>query len=109
MSRMLSQLRRFLASSRPAEAAAKDAPGLIWGTAMAKLPFVGTCSIWESPTALARYAYGDTPAHPDAIEANLAKPFHKTQSFIRFRPYGVEGSLDGHNPLPAEITQHLPS
>lgn len=105
----LSQLRRFLRSSRPAEAAARDAPGLIWGSAMARLPFVGTCSIWESPDALVRYAYGTTPAHPDAIAANLAKPFHRTQAFIRFRPYGVEGSLDGLNPLPPTALQDLRS
>lgn len=100
----LSQLRRFLKTSRPAEAAAQRAPGLLWGTAMAKLPFVGTCSIWESSAALARYAYGRSAGeHPDAIRADETKPFHKTAAFIRFRPYGVEGSLSGVNPLPTSV------
>lgn len=104
----MTQLRRFLASSRPAEEAAKQAPGLLWGTAMARAPFVGTCSIWESPAAIVRYAYGRaTPEHPDAMRADEAKPFHKTAAFIRFRPYGVEGSLDGENPLPASVLQKV--
>lgn len=68
---------------------------------MAKPPFVGTCSLWESATAASRYAYGQTqPAHPDAIAVDAAKPFHKRSSFIRFRPYGIDGNLDGLNPLP---------
>jgi len=99
----LSQARRFLRTSRPAEAAALEAPGLIWGTALAKPPFVATCSLWESDAALSKYAYGQAqPAHPDAIAIDAAKPFHKQSSFIRFRPYRAEGSLGGLNPLVAD-------
>ena len=66
---------------------------------MARPPFVATCSLWESTEALSDYAYGsDEPAHSDAIAAGHAKPFHQ-QAFIRFRPYGSYGSLDGRNPL----------
>jgi hypothetical protein len=75
------------------------APGLIWATAMARPPFVGTCSLWESSDALAAYAYGEEPPHPEAIAAGRAKPFHHQEVFIRFRPYGSEGSLAGRNPL----------
>jgi len=102
----VSQARRFLRASRPAEAAALEAPGLIWGTAMAKPPFVATCSLWESAAALSRYAYGQAqPAHPAAIATDAAKPFHKQSVFIRFRPYGAEGGLDGLNPLaPGALT-----
>jgi len=56
--------------------------------------------LWESATAASTYAYGQTqPAHPDAIAVDAAKPFHKRSSFIRFRHYGIEGDLDGLNPL----------
>ena len=69
---------------------------------MARPPFLGTCSLWESSRSTATYAYGRSQAaHPDAIAENERKPFHKSQVFIRFRPYGVEGSLGGVNPLAA--------
>ncbi|MDQ1375328.1 MAG: hypothetical protein QOJ09_2666 [Actinomycetota bacterium] len=97
----LTQTRRFLRTSALAETAALDAPGLIWATAMARPPFVATCSLWESSRALSDYAYGRTrPAHPDAIVANEARAFHRRSAFIRFRPYRVAGSLGGTNPLP---------
>ena len=92
---------RFLRTSRPAEAEALSAPGFVWGTALAKPPFVATCSLWESTRALSTYAYGRSePGHPDAIASDRAKPFHKQSAFIRFRPYRMEGRLDGRNPLP---------
>ena len=48
----------FLRTSAGAEAAAVDAPGKVWATALAKPPFFATCSVWESTDALMRYAYG---------------------------------------------------
>ena len=53
-----------------------------------------------STEALSDYAYGPTdPAHPDAIAADRARPFHHREAFIRFRPYASHGSLRGRNPL----------
>jgi hypothetical protein len=96
----LTQLPRFLRASNKAENRVVDAPGLIWATGMARPPFVSTCSLWESTDALSDYAYGSVdPAHPDAIAAGRAKPFHHQEAFIRFRPCGSEGSLSGRNPL----------
>jgi hypothetical protein len=90
----------FFRTSAKAEAAVVDAPGLIWATGLAKPPFVSTCSLWESSDALSSYAYsGERPAHPDAIATDRARPFHHQSAFIRFRPYGSEGHLDGRNPL----------
>ena len=90
----------FLRTSAKAEAAVLDAPGLIWATGLAKPPFVSTCSLWQSTDALSAYAYsGAMPEHPGAIAADKAKPFHHQSAFIRFRPYGSEGQLDGRNPL----------
>jgi hypothetical protein len=105
----VTQARRFLRAANRAENRALRAPGLIWGTALARPPFVGTCSLWESTDALSDYAYGPTdPAHPDAIAADRAKPFHHQQAFIRFRPYGSQGSLAGRNPLAETGTATTP-
>jgi hypothetical protein len=95
-----SQAVRFLRTSAKAEGRAIVAPGLIWATGMARPPFVCTCSLWESARASATYAFGRAePAHADAITAGEEKPFHHQQAFIRFRPYGSVGHLDGRNPL----------
>jgi hypothetical protein len=95
-----SQLFRFLRASGKAEAATANAPGLLWATAMARPPFVATCSLWEDSNAIAAYAFDDRDAgHPSAIRQGQAKPFHHQEAFIRFRPVSVSGSLDGTNPL----------
>jgi hypothetical protein len=97
----VSQLPRFLKASGEAEAGAVVSPGLVWGTALARPPFVATCSIWSSSRAINSYAYsGSEPGHPEAIEAQRRKDFHKYSAFIRFRPYDVHGSLGNGNPLP---------
>jgi hypothetical protein len=91
----------FLRTSRKAEKALLTAPGLRWATALTRPPFVATCSLWESAAASVAYAYGTEGAgHPAAISVDRAKPFHHQSAFIRFRPYGSVGHLDGKNPLP---------
>lgn len=102
----VTQALRFLRTSARAEGAAVGAPGFTWGTGLARPPFVATCSLWESSSALSTYAYGrHDPAHPDAIHAGDTKPFHKQSAFIRFRPYQSHGGLEGRNPLtpPLEV------
>lgn len=96
----LSQTVRFLRTSAKAEARVIGAPGLIWATGMARPPFVSTFSLWESTRASSTYAFGNAePAHPEAIAESERKAFHHQQAFIRFRPYGSVGHLDGRNPL----------
>jgi hypothetical protein len=96
----MSQIFRFLRTSHKAENAAIRAPGLIWTTGMARPPFFSTCSLWQSAEAATEYAYGQRDAgHPDAIDVDRQKPFHKQSAFIRFRPYRSEGHLVGKNPL----------
>jgi hypothetical protein len=90
----------FLRTSAKAEERAVAAPGLIWGTALARPPFVSTFSLWESSDAARAYAYSAGDAHHDAIAAGRAKPFHHQEAFVRFRPYAAVGHLDGKNPLP---------
>jgi hypothetical protein len=95
----LTQAVRFIRTSARAEGEVVDAPGLTWATGLARPPFVATFSLWETTRSLSEYAYGRSGAHPAAIAAHRAKPFHHESAFIRFRPYGSLGHLDGKNPL----------
>jgi hypothetical protein len=100
-----SQLIRFVRTSMMAAASAVRAPGLLWGTGIARPPsFVATVSLWESTLAASAFAYGHRdPGHPDAIATDRANPFHHESAFIRFRPYDAHGSLGGKNPLAAAL------
>jgi hypothetical protein len=83
-------------------------PGLLWGTALARPPFVSTISLWESAEALSTYAYGAEPdAHTRAIAADREKGFHHRSAFVRFRPVEMVGGLDGRNPLRG-VSERLP-
>jgi hypothetical protein len=96
----LTQTVRFVRASGRAERRVVASPGLVWASGLARPPFVATCSLWDSVDALSAYAYGTTEtAHPGAIAAHAAKPFHHQSAFIRFRPYASEGGLAGRNPL----------
>ena len=99
------QVRAFFRASAGAEASFLEASGVIWATALARPPFVSTCSLWESTKALSTYAYGKADhGHPDAIHADTsAGGFHHQSAFIRFRPFAFRGHLDGRNPL-ADVT-----
>ena len=98
----LSQVVRFLRTSLTAERATAEAAGMLWATAMARPPFLGTFSLWENAEAIASYAFGaKAEPHPAAIARDREKPFHKQSAFIRFRPYAATGHLDGKNPLAA--------
>jgi hypothetical protein len=92
----LSQTVRFLRASRPAERAAVDADGFLWGTAAARPPFVATVSVWSSDQAAAAYAYADPQAgHPRAIAGQRRKDFHHYSAFIRYAVVSTEGDLPG--------------
>jgi hypothetical protein len=95
-----SQLLRFLKASRPAEKAALDDPGMLWGTASARPPFFATVTAWESSQAAAAYAYArQRPQHSDAITEQQRKDFHRRSAFIRFAPVRLTGALGGPNPI----------
>ena len=53
----ISQALRFLRASAKAEAAVLAAPGRIFATGFGSPPIVSTISLWESPDAVAAYAY----------------------------------------------------
>jgi hypothetical protein len=102
----LRRVRSFLRASRPAEAAAVGAEGFLWGTALARPPFVSTLSVWESARAAAAYAYASGGgAHPGAIDADRRRPFHHRSAFIRSVPLESDGSLAGRNPLAANVNR----
>lgn len=104
----LPRTRQFLRASRPAESTALASPGFLWGTALARPPFVSTVSLWESAGAAAAYAYGAHPgAHAAAITADRQNAFHHRSAFVRFRPTKVTGALAGRNPLPERLLQPL--
>ncbi|MEU5213375.1 spheroidene monooxygenase [Streptomyces sp. NPDC020742] len=100
------RLRRALpflrANSRAAGRAAAD-PALVASLALARPPrFVGTFSLWGSVSAMRRYAYGSAePQHKDVVAAHQANAFHHRAAFVRCRPYGALGTLDGREPLAA--------
>jgi hypothetical protein len=100
----LTQAPRFFRTSAKAEGAVVDAPGMTWGTALARPPFVATVSVWRSARESAAYAFEHADAgHPQAIAEDRRKPFHHREAFIRFRPIAVEGSLGGRNPFDGRI------
>lgn len=99
---LLPRTLRFLRSSRPAERAAVDAPGMRWGTAATRPPFMMTISVWSSGASAATYAYGrQRPQHRAAIDEQARRDFHRESAFIRFAPRRVEGRLGGRSPLTA--------
>ncbi|MYT31852.1 MULTISPECIES: hypothetical protein [unclassified Streptomyces] len=90
------------ANSRAAGRAAAD-PSMIASAALARPPrFVATFSIWQSVSAMSRYAYGAAhPQHREVVEEHRAVPFHHEAAFVRCRPYGARGLLDGREPIAA--------
>lgn len=93
----------FLRANSPAAGRAAADPSLPASVALARPPrFVGTFSLWQSVSALRRYAYGSArPEHKEAVQEHRAKPFHHEVAFLRCRPYGARGVLDGQEPLAA--------
>src|SRR3954451_1250350 len=100
----LSQTLRFLRASRPAERAAVDADGFVWGTAAARPPFVATVSAWLNDEAAAAYAYADAHAgHPQAIAMQRRKDFHHESAFVRYAVISTSGTLPGGGPLDGTV------
>ena len=95
----LGQLPRFIPATRKAEASVAGAPGLRWGTALAKPPYLATVSVWDEDSALSDYAYPQASPHAEAMRADRAKAFHHQMTFVRFAPYELTGVLAGRNPV----------
>jgi hypothetical protein len=93
----------FVRTSRAAERLAVGHPGMVAGTAAARLPrFVATFSIWRTVSEMRDYALGrPDPSHLNAIKADRANSFHHQEAFVRFRPYASSGTWRGRDPLAA--------
>ncbi|MEU9116053.1 spheroidene monooxygenase [Streptomyces sp. NPDC048483] len=106
LGRLRLRLRRavpFLRANSTASGRAAADPSLVASVALARPPrFVGTFSVWRSVAAMSRYAYGSArPEHKEAVRAHQATAFHHEAAFVRCRPYGAEGRLDGREPITA--------
>jgi hypothetical protein len=94
------RLPSFLRTNQPAADHAIGDPALIAGTALARPPrLVATFSLWSGVPAMRRYVTEEDCGHSAAIRHHGADPFHHESAFVRFRPYGAQGSWDGFEPL----------
>jgi hypothetical protein len=95
--------RPFFRANSPAGRQAVNDEAMIRGTGMARPPgFLATFSIWRSAAEMRAYATGRSDrSHLNASLAHREHPFHHEAAFMRFRPYGAEGSWDGVEPLAA--------
>lgn len=92
-----------------------DTPSGIWGTLMTNLPqrLAATLTVWESHDAALDYV--KTGAHAAAVEAHYdpvkdptGHRFLTGGGFFGFRPLSTSGSVDGKNPISADlISTHL--
>jgi hypothetical protein len=90
----------FRRSAAPAEAAALDSPALLAGIGLARpARLVATFTLWRSAAAMRSFAYGKGGAHPAAMAADRARPFHHESAFVRFRPYASRGRWGDRDPL----------
>lgn len=97
----LSRFIPFFRASWPAEKSVVKAPGNVFTSAVLRLPFMASVSLWESGDAAMNYAYsGHQAGHPEAIAAGRATSFHHQQAFIRLAIDEIRGSLGKRNSLP---------
>jgi hypothetical protein len=100
-----SQTLRFLRASARAEELARESPGLLLSTGLARPPLlVATFSLWRTRREMLAYARGHNgPGHRAAAAAHMRKPFHSRSAFYRLRPLAVAGRWDGCEPLAEAI------
>jgi hypothetical protein len=94
-----SQQRAFWRAVPPVAVDAGSSPGLRFGVAIGEAPvgLQGTFSVWESPEALAGFAYRGAP-HRAAIDETARRGWYAEELFARFALVGSTGTVDGRDP-----------
>lgn len=87
-----------------------DTPSGLWGTLMTNLPqrLVATLTVWESIDAAADYMKSGAHAqamadHYDPTVDPTGHTFVTGGGFFGFRPLSASGSVDGKNPISADL------
>ena len=89
----------FWRSVPPVSADLRRADGLRLAVAVGEAPvgLQGTFSLWDSPAALAAFAYGPT-AHVDVVRRTPVVGWYAEELFARFAVLAVDGTFRGRTP-----------
>jgi hypothetical protein len=95
------KLAAFWRAVPPVAADLHDRPGLLLRLGIGEAPvgLQGTFSVWTSAAALTDFAHRGSP-HRRAMAQTLAENWYTEELFARFSVERVDGTFDGHNPLP---------
>jgi hypothetical protein len=96
-----SRSRTFWRAVPPVALDAQATPGLRFAVGIGESPvgLQGTFSIWDSPAALAAFAYRGA-AHREAITRTATVGWYAEELFARFAVLQTTGTVDGADPLP---------
>lgn len=91
--------RTFRAASRRVSEEVRSAEGLLAVVGIGELPVgrLGTFSLWEGPSDIARFAAG--ARHAATVRRTRAERWYGEELFARFEPYASSGTWGGRDPL----------
>jgi len=80
----------------PAERSLADRPGCLMAAGIGEAPLLrqATFSVWTDTASMD--AYARSGAHQEAIRASARGGFFSESMFVRFVPYGAQGTWKGH-------------